>query len=109
MRLLLHVRALLTRGSDMFSAITPVQVREVIFLVEQWSDVRKARAAEGLTQSPDEIMHDPKRQELTDYLYALSDEGRGELIALMLLGRGDFDHSYESALETRTNTRSLKL
>jgi hypothetical protein len=86
----------------MLSAITPVQVKEVIFLVEQWSDARKARAAEGQTQSADEIMHDSERRELTDYLYALSDEGRGELIALMLLGRGDFDHSYESALETRT-------
>jgi hypothetical protein len=39
---------------------------------------------------------------LTDYLYALSDEARGELIVLMLVGRGDVDHSYERALKTRS-------
>jgi hypothetical protein len=31
---------------------------------------------------------------------ALSDEARKELIALTLLGRGDFDHSHERAVET---------
>ena len=90
----------------MLSAITPVQVKEVIRLVEQWSDARKARADESQKQSPDEIIHDPERRKLTDYLYALSDEGRGELIALMLLGRGDFDHSYESALATQSKYTS---
>jgi Protein of unknown function (DUF3775) len=90
----------------MLSAITSVQVKEVIFLVERWSEARTIRTAEGQTQSPDEIRHDPERRKLTDYLYALSDEGRGELIALMLLGRGDFDHSYESAIETRTKYTS---
>src|SRR3979411_2828490 len=90
----------------MLSAITPVQVKEVIRLVEQWSDARKARADEGQKQFPDEIIHDPERRKLTDYLYALSDEGRGELIALMLLGRGDFDHSYESALATQSKYTS---
>jgi hypothetical protein len=94
------------KGSNMLSAITPVQVKEVIRLVEQWSDARKARADESQKQSPDEIIHDPERRKLTDYLYALSDEGRGELISLMLLGRGDFDHSYESALETRSKYTS---
>ena len=74
------------KGSNMLSAITPVQVKEVIRLVEQWSDARKARADESQKQFPDEIIHDPERRKLTDYLYALSDEGRGELIALMLLG-----------------------
>ena len=33
-------------------------------------------------------------------MYGLNDDARKELIALMLLGRGDFDHSYERALET---------
>jgi hypothetical protein len=86
----------------MLRAITPAQVEEVVSLLNQLSDARKARAAEGQTQSFDEIVHDPKRRDLTDYLYALSDEARGELIVLMLVGRGDVDHSYERALETRS-------
>jgi hypothetical protein len=83
-------------------AITPAQVEELVSLLERLSEARKTRAASGQTQSPDEIIHDPQRQELTDYLYALSDEARGELIVLMLIGRGDVDHSYERALETRS-------
>jgi hypothetical protein len=84
----------------MLNAITPAQVDQVISLLEQLSEARKARTAEGKTQTSDEIINDPERRQLTDYLYALSDGARKELIALMLLGRGDFDHSYESALET---------
>jgi hypothetical protein len=84
----------------MLNAITPTQVEEFIFLLEQLSEARKARAAEGRKQTADEIVNDPRRRQLTDYLYALSDEARKELIALMLLGRGDFDHSYQRALET---------
>jgi hypothetical protein len=87
--------------SNMLSAITSGQVKEVIDLVKRWSDARKARTAVGQTQSTEEIMHDPVRRQLTDYLYALSNEGRGQLIALMLLGRGDFDHSYENVIEAR--------
>jgi hypothetical protein len=82
-------------------AITPAQVEELVSLLERLSEARKTRAASGQTQSPDEIIHDPQRRELADYLYALSDEARGELIVLMLIGRGDVDHSYERALETR--------
>ena len=89
-------------GRKMLRAITPAQVEEVVYLLERLSEARRARAAEGHTQSPDEIIHDPERRELTDYLYALSDEARGELIVLMLVGRGDVDHSYERALETRS-------
>jgi Protein of unknown function (DUF3775) len=92
--------------SNILSAITSGQVKDVIDLVERWSDSRKARTAVGQTQSPEEIMHDPVRRELTDYLYALGDERRGELIALMLLGRGDFDHSYQSVIEARTKYTS---
>jgi putative oxidoreductase len=84
----------------MLNAITPAQVEELIFLLEQLSEARKARAAEGKKQTPDEIVDDPRRRHLTDYLYALSDEARKELIALMLLGRGDFDHFYQRAIET---------
>jgi len=35
----------------------------------------------------DEIVDDPTRRQLTDHLYALSDEARRELIVLTLLGR----------------------
>jgi len=84
----------------MLSAITPVQVDEVIVLLERLSDARKARAAQGNTQSADDIINEPARRALADYLYGLSDAARRELIALMLLGRGDFEHSYASALET---------
>jgi hypothetical protein len=87
-------------GQVMLNAITPVQVQEFIVLLEQLSEARKARAAEGKKQTPHEIVDDPRRRQLTDYLYALSDEARKELIALMLLGRGDFDHSYQRAMET---------
>jgi hypothetical protein len=84
----------------MLNAITPAEVEQVIFLLEQLSEARKTRAAEGKTQTSDEIINDPERRQLTDYLYTLSDEARKELIALMLLGRGDFDHSYQNALAT---------
>ena len=67
-------------------------------MLEQLSEARKARVAEGGKQTVDEIVDDPRRRQLTDYLYALSDEARQELIVLTLLGRGD---SYESAMETR--------
>jgi len=94
------------KGSKMLKAITPAQVEEVISLLERLSEARKARAAESQMQSYDEIVHDPNRRELTDYLYALSDEARGELIVLMLVGRGDVDHSYERALDTRSKYTS---
>jgi hypothetical protein len=84
----------------MLNAIAPAQVEQVISLLEQLFEARRARAAEGKTQTSDEIINDPERRQLTDYLYDLSDEARKELIALMLLGRGDFDHSYQNALET---------
>ncbi len=82
----------------MLNAITPAQVEEVILLLEQLTEARQARA--GKQQTADEIINEPGRRRLTDYLYALSDDARKELIALMLLGRGDFDHSYQRALET---------
>jgi hypothetical protein len=93
-------------GSKVLRAITRAQVDEVISLLERLSAARKARAAEDQTQSPDEIIHGPQRRELSDYLYALSDETRGELIVLMLVGRGDVDHSYEKALDTRSKYTS---
>jgi Protein of unknown function (DUF3775) len=50
----------------------------------------------------DEIIHDPLRRELTIYLYALSDEARDELLLLMLAGRGDVEHAFTRALDTRS-------
>ncbi len=70
----------------------------MIRLLERLTAARHARA--GKQQSVDEVVNDPGRRQLTDYLYGLSDDARKELIALMLLGRGDFDHSYQRALET---------
>ena|SRR5271165_1476288 len=84
----------------MLNAITPAEVEEFIVLLDQMSEARKARAGEGKKQTVDETVDDPRRRQLTDYLYALSDEARKELIALMLLGRGDFEHSHERAIET---------
>src|SRR5271167_4531850 len=84
----------------MLNAITPAQVEEFILLLEQLLEARKARAAEDKKQTVDEIVDDPRRRQLTDYLYALSGEARKELIALTLLGRGDFDHSYQRAIDT---------
>jgi hypothetical protein len=86
----------------MLRAITPAQVEEVIGLLERLSRARKARAAKGQTQSSEEIIRDPLRRELTDYLYALCDEARGELILLMLAGRGDVEHAFARALDTRS-------
>jgi hypothetical protein len=82
----------------MLTAVTPAQVQEVGSLLDQLSQARKARA-KGHAQSPDEIMHDPERWKLTDYLYSLSDEARGDLILLMLVGRGDVEHASERAAE----------
>jgi Protein of unknown function (DUF3775) len=86
----------------MLSAITPFQVEELIGLLDRLSGARKTRAAEGHTQSSDEIIHDPLRRELTIYLYALSDEARDELLLLMLAGRGDVEHAFTRALDTRS-------
>jgi hypothetical protein len=61
---------------------------------------RQEKQGQLKAQTVDEIVDDPRRRQLTDYLYALSDEARKELIALTLLGRGDFDHSHERAVET---------
>jgi hypothetical protein len=90
----------------MLRAITPTQVEQLVSLLERMSEARKTRAAKGQTQSADEIIHDIQRRELTDHLYALGDEARGELIVLMLVGRGDVDHSFERALETRSKYTS---
>jgi Protein of unknown function (DUF3775) len=87
----------------MLNAITPAQVEEFISLLEQLSEARKAWIAEGKKPTPDEIIDDPRRRQLTDHLYALSDEARKELIALTLLGRGDFDHSYQRAISRYTS------
>jgi len=84
----------------MLNAITVREVEEVIFLLEQWLHARRAKTEEGKGETPEEIIQDRERRQLTDYLYALSPQARKELIVLMLLGRGDFDHSYQSALET---------
>jgi hypothetical protein len=65
----------------MLNAIAPAQVEQVISLLEQLFEARRARAAEGKTQTSDEIINDPERRQLTDYLYDLSDEARKELIA----------------------------
>ena len=85
-------------GQVVLNAVTQAQVKELIFLLEQLSEARKARVAQGRRQTVDEIVDDPRRRPLIDYLYALCDEARQELIVLTLLGRGD---SYESAMETR--------
>ena len=60
-------------GSLVLTAITPAQIQEVVSLLDQLSQAREARA-EGSTQLPDEIFHDPQRWKLTDYLYSLSGE-----------------------------------
>ena len=86
----------------MLRAITRVQVEELIELLDRLSRARKARAAEGRMQSSDGIIHDPLRRELTNHLYALGDEARDELILLMLAGRGDVEHAFTRALDTRS-------
>jgi Protein of unknown function (DUF3775) len=86
----------------MLKAITPVQVEQLIGLLERLSRARQVRAAEDYVQSSDEIIHDPLRRELTKYLYALSEEARDELILLMLAGRGDIEHAFTRALDTRS-------
>ena len=84
----------------MLKVVTPAQVEEVIILLDRLAEARRARAAQGKRQSAEDIINDPARGALADYLYGLSDAARKELIALMLLGRGDFEHSYLRALET---------
>jgi hypothetical protein len=86
----------------MLRAITPVQVEELISLLDRLTTARKARFAEGYTQSSDEIVHDPLRRDLLNFLYALSNEARDELILLMLAGRGDIEYDYTGALDTRS-------
>ena len=40
----------------MLSAITPVQVEEVIILLDRLSEARQARAAQGSTQSAEDVI-----------------------------------------------------
>jgi hypothetical protein len=61
----------------MLNAITTAQVEEIIALLDQLSEARKARATEGKQQTVDEIVDDPRRRQLSDYLYALSDDTQG--------------------------------
>jgi Protein of unknown function (DUF3775) len=82
------------------NASTPAQVEELVVLLEQLSEVRRTGAAEGRKPTVDEIVDNPKRRQLIDYLYGLSDEVRQDLVALTLLGRGDFNHDYKRATET---------
>jgi hypothetical protein len=84
----------------MLHALNSSDVEQIILMLQQLSAARKARAAERRAETVDEIINDPGRRQLTDYFYSLSDEARKELIALMLLGRGDFDHAYENAVAT---------
>jgi hypothetical protein len=90
------------KRSKMLRAITPAHVENVIGLLERLSSERRMRAAGGQKQSSEEIIHDPLRRKLTDYLYALNDEARGELILLMLAGRGDVEHAFTRALDARS-------
>ena len=80
--------------------IASTQVKEVISLLEELSETRKARYVEGRAPTVDELLNDPERRRLTDSLYSLDTNVRAGLVALMLLGRGDFDHAYERAIET---------
>ena len=94
------------QGNKMLRAITPAQLAEVLVLLKQLSEARSARAADGLTQISNEILEDRKRRELIDYLYSLTEEARGELIVLMLVGRGDVDHAHKRAIEIRSKYTS---
>jgi hypothetical protein len=90
----------------MLRAITSPQLDQVLVLLKQLSETRSASAAEGLTEIPDEILEDRNRRELIDYLYSLTEEARGELIILMLVGRGDVDHAHQRASEIRSKYTS---
>ena len=54
----------------MLDALAPSQVDEVISLLDRLAEVTKRRAAEKIALSPDEVIADPQRWQLTDYLYA---------------------------------------
>jgi hypothetical protein len=88
---------------EMLMAITAAQLQDVVSLSDRLS---QARRATGHAQSPDEVLRDPVRWELTDYLYSLSDEARRDLILLMLVGRGDVKHASERAAEACLKYRS---
>ena len=88
----------------MLDALAPSQVDEVISLLDRLAEATKRTAAEKIALSPDEVIADPRRWQLTDYLYALNDEQRGELIALMLVGRGDVQDFMRGRLRPATNT-----
>jgi hypothetical protein len=65
--------------------ITRDQVEEVIAFIERLSEARKNEGCWRNNRSFDEIVDDPERRELVNYLYSLSSEARGELITLMLI------------------------
>ena len=88
----------------MLRAITPIQVEELISVLDRLAEARKARAAQGYMQSSDEIIHDPLRRELIDLLYALSNEARDEMLLLMLAGRGGIDYDFTGGLTHAQST-----
>jgi hypothetical protein len=73
--------------------ITRTLVDAVISLTDKLNKKQKS----GITKGSDltlkemtKIMYDPDRRELVQTLFALNRAARTELVALMLLGRGDF-------------------
>src|SRR6202048_2932735 len=90
----------------MLTAITPAQVGEVIALLEQLTEARKARVAQGRTQTVDEIINEPERRRLTDHLYGLSDDARKELTPLRCGGGGVFNPSTKSAPKPSSKYRA---
>jgi Protein of unknown function (DUF3775) len=82
----------------MLQALSPEQVQDVISLVNDLRAKNQAREKSGEEPSIEDILYSPERQKLAAYLLNLSVAARTELIALMLLGRGDEFKSYSTAL-----------
>jgi hypothetical protein len=82
----------------MLQALSPEQVQDVISLVNDLRAKNQAREKSGEEPSIEDILYSPERQKLAAYLLNLSMAARTELIALMLLGRGDEFKSYSTAL-----------
>jgi hypothetical protein len=82
----------------MLQALSPEQIQDVISLVNDLRAKNQAREKSGEEPSIEDILYSPERQKLAAYLLNLSVAARTELIALMLLGRGDEFKSYSTAL-----------
>lgn len=78
------------------------QAQKVISFSKQLRKRRDDQIISGKGLTIEDVLYEPQRRELAGFLLALNPKARTELIALVLLGRGDF-LSFEEAFDHSAN------